>query len=121
MVLLSDDKYLLYDYREKKNINDEYDDYNIFNNYYLIVESNKKKGIITLEGEVLVSPIYDEIGYSKNDELMGFNLNDIIVKSNDLYGIVSYKDGSVVKDFKYSALDVELLLEMIRTGNYEEG
>lgn len=121
VVLLSDDKYLLYDYREKKIINDKYDDYNIFNNYYLIVESNKKKGIITLEGEVLVSPIYDEIGYSKNEELMGFNLNDIIVKSNDLYGIVSYKNGSVVKDLKYSALDVELLLEMIRTGNYEEG
>ena len=89
VVLNKDKEYILYNFRQDKIINNNYEDYEFITNNYIIVKRNKKKGIIGLNGEILIDTIYDDIGYRKNDYLEGYNLNNIIVKNNNLYGIIS--------------------------------
>ena len=105
---------ILYDYRNSKIISDKYSDYKIFNDNYLIVSLNNKKGIINLKDEVILNVIYDDIGYMDGEYLKGYNIHHVIVKKDNLYGIVSYKDGKVIEDIKYSESDIYILLERIK-------
>ena len=79
--------------------------YEFINSNYIIVSSKNKKGIININNDIIVPLIYDEIGYKNNDYLAGYNLNNIIVKKEELYGIISYKDGNIVEETKYSTIE----------------
>lgn len=113
VVLKKDNKYILYDYRNSKTISDNYQNYELINNNYIIVTLKTKKGIIDRNNQLIVDTIYDEIGV-KEDYLKGYNLNNIIVKDDDLYGIISYKNGSIVEEIKYKEDKINTLLDIIK-------
>jgi len=113
VVLVSDNKYILYDYRNSKTISENYQDYELINNNYIIVTQKNKKGIINRNNQLIVSTIYDEIGI-KEDYLKGYNLNNIIVKKDNLYGIISYKNNSIIEEIKYKEEEVNTLLDIIK-------
>lgn len=118
LILTKNDKKMLYNYRKGKSISTNYTDYNsIINNKYVIIEKNNKQGLIDLDNKLIINPIYDEIGYKKNDNLTGYNLNSIIVKKNNLYGIYSYKDNKFIEEIKYQEEDINTLLEIIKNNN----
>lgn len=114
VILEKDNKYILYNYRSAVVVSDTYEDYELINDNYIIVTNNKKKGIINTENNLIVDTIYDEIGYQNDEYLSGFNLNNIIVKKDDLYGIISYKNGDIIEDIKYKETEVNTLLDMIK-------
>ena len=114
VILNKDNEYILYNFRTSKVVSDKYEDYEFINNNYIIVTNKKKKGIITLKNNIITDTIYDDIGYRKNDYLEGYNLNNIIVKNSDLYGIISYKDGSVIEEIKYTEENIDTLLNLIK-------
>lgn len=113
VVLEKDNEYILYDYRNSKIISKNYQDYELINNNYIIVTLKNKKGIIDKDNNLIVDTIYDEIG-QKEDYLKGYNLNNIIVKQDDLYGIISYKNGSVIEEIKYKEEEINTLLDIIK-------
>ena len=51
VVLVSDNKYILYDYRNSKTINENYQDYELINNNYIIVTQKNKKIYCDIMGE----------------------------------------------------------------------
>ena len=105
IILKKDTEFILYNYRTSNIISSNYEDYEFINSNYIIVSSKNKKGIININNDVIVPLIYDEIGYKNNDYLAGYNLNNIIVKKEGLYGIISYKDGNIVEETKYSTIE----------------
>lgn len=111
-VLLEKDKeYILYNYRTSSIISSDYEDYEFINSNYIIVTLNKKKGIINLKNEKITEIIYDDIGIKNNEYLSGYNLSNIIVKKENLYGIISFKTGEIVEEIKYSDNELNYLLE----------
>lgn len=113
--LLEDGKLIiLYDYREGKVISREYDSYEFINDNYIIVSNSKLKGVINKDNKVTIPITYDEIGIKKDGYLTGYNLNLILVKKNDKYGILSYKDGSVFEEVTKLEDEVTNLLEIIK-------
>jgi len=105
-VLLQKDKeFILYNYRTSAIISKDYEDYEFINSNYIIVTNNKKKGIIDKNNNKVVDTIYEDIGYKKENYLSGYNLNNIIVKKDDLYGIISFKDGSIIEEIKYQTIE----------------
>ena len=117
VILTKDNKNILYNYRNSKIISDEYSDYYIINNNYVIIKFNGKKGILSLDNKILLAAIYDEIGYEKDGKLVGYNLNNIIVKKDNLYGIVSYKDGKIIEEIKHNEDEIDKLLEKIKNSD----
>ena len=59
--------------------------------------------------------IYDEIGYRYNGYISGYDLSRVIVKNDNLYGIISYKDGNIIETIKYSEEEINTLLEMLNS------
>ena len=114
VILEKNSKYILYDYRLNKVVSDSYSNYEVINNNYIIVSNNSKKGIIKVNGEVVVNTIYEDIGYRNNEYLTGYNLNNIIVKNNNLYGIISFKDGKIIEEIKYKTEEINTLLELLK-------
>lgn len=113
-VLLEKDKeYILYNYRTSKIISTDYEDYNFINSNYIIVTNANKKGIINLKNEKITEIIYEDIGIKNNEYLSGYNLSNIIVKKDTLYGIISFKSGSIIEEIKYSENELNYLLEII--------
>jgi len=109
-------QYILYNYRTSTIISNKYKDYQLINNNYIIVtNANNKKGIINLEDKIIVNNIYDEIGYNQEEYLSGYNLNNILVKKDDLYGIISFKDGKIIEEIKYTKDNLNTLLEKIKS------
>lgn len=104
---------LLYNYRTGEMISKDYDDYQFLNNQNIIVTRNQKQGIINLNNQLLVETIYEELGYEQNDYLAGYNLNFIIAKQNDKYGIISYKTGEVIEPITESVENIDRLLAII--------
>ena len=105
VVLIKDTEYILYNYRTSLIVSTNYEDYEFINSNYIIVTNNKKKGIIDINNNKITDIIYEDIGYRKEGYLSGYNLNNIIVKKDNLYGIISYKDGSIIEEIKYSTID----------------
>lgn len=113
VVLEKDNEYILYDYRNSKIISTNYQNYDLINNNYIIVTQKNKKGIINTNNNLIVDIIYDEIGI-KEEYLKGYNLNNIIVKQDDLYGIISYKNGNIIEEIKYKEEEINTLLDIIK-------
>lgn len=113
VLLKKDTEYLLYNYRTAAIISDDYEEYEFINSNYIIVTSAKKKGIINLQNEKITEIIYDDIGYKSDNYLSGYNLNNIIVQQNSLYGIISFKSGTIIEDIKYTESELSYLLDVI--------
>ena len=105
VILKKDKEFILYNYRTSTKISSDYEDYEFINSNYIIVTSNKKKGIIDKNNTKVVDTIYEDIGYKNEEYLLGYNLNNIIIKKDNLYGIISFKDGSIIEDIKYQTLE----------------
>ena len=104
----------LFDYKKGKVISKGYDDYEFINSNYIIVSKNKNKGVINLNDELTVKMLYEEIGRNTSDYITGYSASNIIAKRNDIYGIISFKDGSIVEEFKYSDNEIDGLLDIIK-------
>lgn len=108
-------KNMLFHYRLGKVISESYEDYLLIDSKHFIVFLNGLQGVIDMDNRVIVPILYDQIGYfSDHDDFSGYNFFDIIVKKGDKYGIVSYKDGSVVEDFLYSETELDILFEKLK-------
>jgi WG containing repeat len=100
---------------------------------YIVFEKNKKKGVVTTLGEVIIEPIYDNYLYVDHENLFfsasGENKNDLInqegkiigaafaqktilspeyimVNENNLWGIID-KNGNIVEKPIYDSFDQE--------------
>lgn len=113
VILESTDKNILYNYRKGKVISSGYDNYQYLNNTYFIVTKDKFRGIIDINNNVTISLSYDELGIVKDNYLTGYTLNSIIAKKNNLYGIVSIKDGSIIEEFNYKEEELDSLLDIL--------
>ena len=113
-VILEEKGYnILFDYRESKIISTDYNNYQFINNNYIIVTQNKHQGIIDINNKITVPAIYDKLGYIKEEYLTGYNLNNIIAQKDNLYGIISIKNGTVVEKIKYKEEEINTLLNII--------
>ena len=106
--------YILYNYKLGIKITEGYDNYIFINNKYIIVEKDKQQGVIDIDNNITISPEYTEIGYYKNNNLLGYNSNNIIAKKDDTYGILNYKTGDLVEEFKYKENNINKLLDIIK-------
>lgn len=114
VLLEKDNIYTLYNFRTSTIISTNYQNYEFINSDHIIVTKNNKKGIIDLNNNVIVNTIYDDIGYIKDEYLSGYNLNNIIVKKDNLYGIISYKEGKIIEEIKYKEEELNTVLELLK-------
>lgn len=113
VILNNQDTNILFDYRNGKIISKDYDEYQFLNNNYFIVTKNEYQGIINLNSEVTVPLSYEQLGIIKDDYLTGYNLNNIIAKKDDKYGIISLKNGTTMEEFKYEEIEIDTLLKIL--------
>jgi len=113
VILNKDNKNILYDFMNNKIISKEYEDYDIINDKYFIVTKNSYKGLIDLNNNILINTEYEFLGYNIEESLMGYNSENIIAKKDNLYGIISIKDGKIIENIKYSEENIQTLLEKI--------
>lgn len=113
VILEENNNSILFNYRKNKIISREYDDYKFLNNNYIIVTKNNYQGIIDIDNNLTVLTSYDSLGYMKEEYLIGYNLNNIIAKKNNLYGIISIKDGTIIEEIKYKEEEIDTLLNII--------
>jgi len=45
--------------------------------------------------------------------MLGYNVSNVIVKKDELYGIVNISSGEIVEDFEYREEDILELLKII--------
>lgn len=107
-------KTLLFNYRTGKMVSNSYEDYTIINQNRFIVTLNKKQGIIDGTGKIIVPIIYNQIGIMNDNLLQGFNFQNIIVKKDEQYGILSYETGTIIEKVEYHESDLNLLLERLK-------
>lgn len=112
-LLKEDTSFVLYNYKTGDTITSGYDSYTFINKEYIIVTKDAQDGIIDINDNVIVKPEYDQIGYFDGDYLIGYSTDKIIASKNDKYGIISFKDGRVVEEFKHSEAEVSSLLALI--------
>lgn len=105
---------ILYNYREGKIISKDYDDYEFINNDYIIVKKNNLVGVINKDNKVSVPIIYEELGYRSEEYLIGYNINSILAKKDNKYGIISFKDGSIIEDIIKPEEEIESLLKILK-------
>jgi len=115
VILKKDNKYILYDFMNNKKISDSYDDYKFINEKYIIVTKNNYQGLIDIENNILINISYQQLGYYQDDLLLGYNIQNIIVKKNNLYGIVSIKEEKIIEEIKETEEDIEELLNIINS------
>lgn len=114
LLLTKNDKAILYDYRKGKVISQDYEDYFFINQNYIIVTLSGKQGVINLKNKVTIPLKYNKVGYFQNDYLSGYNLEYIIVQNNDKYGIISYKDGTILEKVEFDEKDIDSLLDKLK-------
>lgn len=117
VLLEQNNKLILFDYRKNKIISNEYENYHFITEKYIIVTNKNKQGIIDNNGKIIVTPNYDEIGYKNGESISGYNFSWIIVKKNNQYGIISYTDGSIIEEIKYTEADINKLLEILKSAS----
>lgn len=105
---------ILYNYRTGATISRDYEDYQLINNNYFIITKNNTQGIIDNQNHIIVSPSYDQLGLRDNDYLSGYNLNSIIAKKENKYGIISFKTGNVIEPINYEKEDIDTLLNILK-------
>ena len=113
VILEENDNSILFNYRQNKVISKNYDDYKFLNNNYIIVTKDNYQGIIDIDNNLTVMVSYDSLGYMKEEYLMGYNLNNIIAQKNNLYGIISIKNGTIIEEIKYKKEEIDTLLNII--------
>ena len=113
-LLESNTNNILYNYKKSRIISDAYDDYEIIDSKYIIVKKDDVYGIIDINNKEIVKPTYDEIGIRVNNYLSGYNAIAIIAKKNDKYGLISYKDGKLIEEFKYTGETLEELQNILK-------
>ena len=117
VLLTKDEKTILYNYRTGKVISQDYEEYLFFQSNYIIVTLNGFQGVIDLNNQLLVPLQYHQIGYYANEYLSGYNLQNIIVKKDDKYGIISYKTGEVIEKIEVTGENINILLEKLKEEN----
>lgn len=114
-VLLDDGgQFILYSYKNDSIISKDYDDYEFIDGRYIIVKKGSVYGIIDINNKVIVSPNYDEIGIHSSGYLTGYSVNEIVVKKNDKYGLISFKDGKLIENFKYDEDHLDELIDIMK-------
>ena len=114
VLLENDDKTILFDYRLGNVISSDYDNYQILNSNFLIVTRNQMQGIIDIDNNQTVAVNYDQLGIIREDYLTGYNLNAIIAKKNEKYGVISIKDGTIIQEFVHEETELENLLQFLQ-------
>lgn len=104
---------ILYNYRDNKIISKDYDDYYFLNNQNIIVTKNNKQGIINIDNQLMVETVYEQLGYKQEEYITGYNLNLIIAKKDDKYGIISYKTGKIIESIIEPVENINKLLTII--------
>ncbi len=113
-------KVILYNYRSGQMISDQYEHYIMIDSKHIIVLLGNNQGIITEDNKIIVPVQYEQIGYEQDGVLLGYNFQYIIAKKNGKYGIVSYKDGTIIEDFQYTDENINSLLEKLKEEPAEE-
>lgn len=117
-VLLEENStFILYNYKTGVTVTSGYDSYDFINNDYIIVVRDEKYGVIDISDNIVADVSYDQIGYYENDLLKGYNTSNIIAKKGEKFGIISFKDGSIVEEFNYTNNDISKLLDIIEKQN----
>lgn len=115
-IILEDNKInMLYDFKNGKIISKEYEDYKLLDDKYIIVTKNNQEGIINIKNKIIIDLVYDQIGYYKDNVLLGYNFPEIIVKKDELYGIVTFKDESIIEKINYKEEEIEDLIKIINS------
>ncbi|MBQ6495483.1 MAG: hypothetical protein IJI49_05735 [Bacilli bacterium] len=112
-LLKNNDEYILYNYKKGIKISEGYDEYIPIDSEYIIVKKKDLEGIINIENTVVINIEYNQVGYYKNNKLIGYNTENIIIKKGNEYGIINYKTGIIVEEIKYKENDINKLLEII--------
>lgn len=120
VILVENGNNILFDYRKGKVISSGYDDYKVLSNGYVIVVKNELQGLINSDNKVTVSIKYSELGYKGIDTMLGYNLNYILVRDKDKYGIVSIKNGSIAEPIEHNVIELEDLLRMMSNGDFAD-
>ena len=107
-------KTLLFNYRTGKMISNSYEDYTVLDQEHFIVTLKSKQGIIDNTGKIIVPIIYDQVGILNNNLLQGYNFQNIIIKKDNQYGILSYKTGTIIEKTEYKEDNLNLLLEKLK-------
>ena len=110
VLLFGDNQFLLYNYKKDVIISRDYEDYEFIDSNAIIVKKNDVFGIIGIDNKVIVKPSYEEIGIHTNGFLTGYNANSIVALKKDKYGAISYKDGKLEVEFKYTKDNLDELL-----------
>ena len=112
-LLKDNSSFVLYNYKNGNVIASGFDSYTFINNNYIIVTRDAKDGVININNNIKVDLLYDQIGYYKDNLLVGYNSNNIIANKSGKYGIISYKDGTIVEEFKYEDVQIGEVLAKI--------
>ena len=115
-LLNSGQTYILYNYKKDLVVSKNYDDYEFIDSNYVIVKKGNVYGIMNIDNKEIVTPNYDEIGIHVDSYLTGYNSEVIIAKKNDKYGTISYRDGKLAMEFKYTDETLEELVNSLKTG-----
>lgn len=105
---------ILFNYRTAKVISQNYEDYFLLNQKYIIVTKEEKQGLIDSNGKIIVPPKYDQIGLKNEEYLTGYNFKEIIVKQDNAYGIIDCTTGNIVEEIKYSESNISDLLNKLK-------
>lgn len=114
-ILSKDNINILYDFINNKMISNNYEDYILINDKYFIITINNYQGLIDINNNIIINPTYQQLGYNKDGILQGYNLQNIIVKDNDLYGIITIKEQQIIKNIEYKEENIEELLTIINS------
>lgn len=113
-LLQKENQYILYNYKKDTIISTEYEDYELIDSNYIIVKKDNVYGIINISNKEIVQPTYDEIGVHSNNYLTGYNSTSIIAKKNEKYGLISYRTGKLIEEFKYTEETLEDLIALTK-------
>ncbi len=114
VILSTIDHNILYDYRNGQVISSNYDNYQFLSKEYIVVTLGDKQGIMNISGNVIVAPSYDKLGYVQNDYLIGYNLNYVLAKQGDKYGIISFKTGEIIEPIEQPETKVGELIDFLK-------
>lgn len=108
LILKKEDKSFIFDYMAENIINDNYLDYEITTNkqYYIVTNEENKKGIIDLEGKVVIEPKYDNITDYKNELLVYKDKSKYgIIKDDEIYIKPEYDDIIIINNEYFAYKD----------------
>ena len=106
---------ILWNYRQGKKVSNQYESYYLLDTNHFIVSKNKKQGIIDQDNKIIVPLLFDEIGISENNLITGYNFENIIIKKDKKYGIISYQTGKFIENLEYDESSLNTLIEKLKS------